>query len=118
MRRSVLLRSSRVYRSKLIYRACFKLSEKTHPNRVVALVLRGIFTLRKTELNFFYQDGASREFPIISPQTESSLSRNHSLIDIHPEAFDEYAAVIPAEERGDFVKAYNKRLMSDNAEVR
>jgi proline iminopeptidase len=34
---------------------------QTHPERVVALILRGIFLLRKSELRWFYQDGASRE---------------------------------------------------------
>src|SRR5215831_14307715 len=35
-----------------------------HPERVTELVLRGIFTLRKRELDWFYQEGgASRIFP-------------------------------------------------------
>ena len=36
---------------------------KTHPNYVSEMVLRGIFMLRKKELDWFYQDGASRIFP-------------------------------------------------------
>lgn len=37
---------------------------QTHPDRCVALILRGIFLLRRSELEWFYQDGASREYNI------------------------------------------------------
>jgi proline iminopeptidase len=36
---------------------------QTHPKRCKALVLRGIFLLRKSELKWFYQEGASNIFP-------------------------------------------------------
>jgi proline iminopeptidase len=36
---------------------------QTHPDSVSEMVLRGIFMLRKKELDWFYQDGASRIFP-------------------------------------------------------
>ncbi|MBI1773803.1 MAG: prolyl aminopeptidase [Proteobacteria bacterium] len=36
---------------------------ETHPERVSALVLRGIFTLRRAELHWYYQSGASFMFP-------------------------------------------------------
>ena len=36
---------------------------QTYPNSVSGLILRGIFMLRKKELDWFYQDGASRIFP-------------------------------------------------------
>ena len=36
---------------------------QTHPERVTELVLRGIFLLRKSELEWFYQEGASALFP-------------------------------------------------------
>ncbi|GHJ85539.1 hypothetical protein NliqN6_1941 [Naganishia liquefaciens] len=78
--------------------SCLALAySQKHAERVVGLVLRGIFTLRKTELDFFYQNGASH---------------------IHPEAFEEYLAPVPEEERGDMVKAYNKLLNSENDDVR
>ena len=61
-----------------------------HPDRVSELILRGIFTLRRRELEWFYQEGgASRIFP---------------------DAFDQYLDVIPPEERGDMMQAYYKRL--------
>ncbi|MBL8543596.1 MAG: prolyl aminopeptidase [Hyphomonadaceae bacterium] len=62
-----------------------------HPERVAGLVLRGIFLLRKSEINWFYQHGASHIFP---------------------DAFARYASVIPEDERGDFLAAFNKRLTS------
>jgi hypothetical protein len=34
---------------------------ETHPDRCTALIMRGIFLLRKSELAFFYQDGTSRK---------------------------------------------------------
>lgn len=68
-----------------------------HPERVTELVLRGIFTLRRAELEWFYQHGAS---------------------EIFPEAFAEYVADIPAEERGDLMTAYYRRLTDDNPDVR
>ncbi|KAF8656231.1 hypothetical protein AX16_002667 [Volvariella volvacea WC 439] len=70
---------------------------QTHPDRVKSLVLRGIFTLRKSELRFFYQDGASHLFP---------------------EAWDEYLEPIPEDERSDLIKAYHSRLNSPDDAIR
>ncbi len=68
-----------------------------HPEPVTELILRGIFTLRQREIDWFYQDGASRIFP---------------------EAFEHYLAPIPPAERGDLLRAYYKRLTSDDAGLR
>ena len=68
-----------------------------HPERVTELVLRGIFLVRKQELDWFYQSGASSIFP---------------------DAWEKYIEPIPEEERGDMVGAYIKRLTSDDREVR
>jgi len=70
---------------------------QTHPERVKALVLRGIFMLRRSELEWFYQEGASHLFP---------------------DAWESYLAPIPPRERKDMMKAYYKRLTSRNKEVR
>ena len=67
-----------------------------HPSAVRALVLRGIFTLRASELAWFYQSGASFIFP---------------------DAWAHYLAPIPEAERGDLVAAYARRLMSPDAAV-
>jgi proline iminopeptidase len=70
---------------------------ETHPDRVTELVLRGIFLVRKWEIDWFYQDGCSHLFP---------------------DAWEAYLAPIPPEERGDLVSAYYRRLTSDDERVR
>jgi proline iminopeptidase len=60
-----------------------------HPERVTELILRGIFLLRKWELDWFYQEGASRIFA---------------------DAWEAFVAPIPAAERGDLISAYHRRL--------
>ena len=68
----------------------------THPQRVEALVLRGIFLLTQRELRWFYQDGASFLFP---------------------DAWARFCAPIPPEERGDMMAAYHKRLTHPDRRV-
>ena len=68
----------------------------SHPTQVTSMFLRGIFMLRKKEINWFYQEGASRIFP---------------------EAWESYLSPIPLDERTDMIKAYYRRLTStDSAE--
>ncbi|UOR00801.1 prolyl aminopeptidase [Leucobacter allii] len=62
---------------------------QTHPERVAELVLRGIFTLRRSEIDWFYQEGASQIFP---------------------DAWADYLAAIPDGEHGDLLAAYRRRL--------
>jgi len=69
---------------------------ETHPERVSELVLRGIFLLRRWEIDWFYQEGASRLFP---------------------DAWERYLEPIPPAERGDLLAAYHKRLTGDDREV-
>ena len=57
---------------------------ETHPDRVKALILRGIFLCRRKELLWFYQEGASMIFP---------------------DAWDKYLEPIPLAERGDLMSA-------------
>jgi proline iminopeptidase len=64
-----------------------------HPERVEALILRGIFLMTKRELHWFYQDGASALFP---------------------DVWERFLEPIPAAERGDLMGAYYKRLTSDD----
>jgi proline iminopeptidase len=70
---------------------------EAHPDRCLGLILRGIFLLRRKELLWFYQEGASWLFP---------------------EAWEEYLAPIPENERGDLMAAYYKRLTSPDPAVR
>ena len=68
-----------------------------HPDCVSELILRGIFLLRKSEIDWFYQEGCSW---------------------IYPDAFEDYQALIPQDERSDMVRAYHRRLTHPSYEVR
>ena len=69
---------------------------QTHPGRVSELVVRGIYTLTKAELDWYYQFGVSEMFP---------------------DKWERFLAPIPEGERGDLMAAYRKRLTSpDRAE--
>jgi proline iminopeptidase len=70
---------------------------QAHPRRVSELVLRGIFMLRKWEIDWFYQDGASALFP---------------------DRWEHYVAAIPPRERADLVGAFYRRLTSPNRATR
>lgn len=65
----------------------------THTERVIGLILRGIFLLTEREIRWFYQEGASRLFP---------------------DAYDRYVAPIPEAERGDLLTAFYQRLTGSN----
>jgi proline iminopeptidase len=66
---------------------------ETHPTRVSELVLRGIYTLTKAELAWYYQFGVSEMFP---------------------DKWELFQAPIPEAERGDMMGAYRKRLTGDD----
>jgi proline iminopeptidase len=66
---------------------------QTHPSSVSAMVLRGIFTLRAVELEWFYQRGASTLFP---------------------DAWQDYLQPIPEAERNGLIGAYHRRLTSED----
>lgn len=65
----------------------------SHPSRVSSLVLRGIFLMRRHEVEWFYQDGCNRLFP---------------------DAYAPFLALIPEGERSDMVAAYHRRLTGDD----
>jgi proline iminopeptidase len=67
-----------------------------HPRRVSALVLRGIFLLRRWELAWFYQEGCSAIFP---------------------DRWEDYLAPIPPVERADLISAYHRRLTGPDRAV-
>jgi proline iminopeptidase len=70
---------------------------QTHTERVTELVLRGIFTLRREELHWYYQHGASLLFP---------------------DKWERFLAPIPQLERDDLMAAYRTRLTSADRETR
>lgn len=71
---------------------------QTYPQRVTQLVLRGIFLLRRWELEWFYQ----------SPGGAAAL---------YPDLWEQYVAPIPAAERSDMMRAYYERLTSEDPNV-
>ncbi|XP_047266980.1 proline iminopeptidase isoform X3 [Capsicum annuum] len=68
----------------------------SHPDKVTGIILRGIFLLRKKEIDWFYEGGAAV---------------------IYPDVWEPFRDLIPEEERSCFVEAYHKRLNSDNLET-
>ncbi|MDY6991125.1 MAG: prolyl aminopeptidase [Pseudomonadota bacterium] len=68
-----------------------------YPERCTALILRGIFMLRRQELQWFYQYGAHYFFP---------------------EAWQAFLAPIPVAEHHDLLTAYRKRLTSTDQHLR
>ncbi len=69
----------------------------THPERTLGLILRGIFLITKAEIQWFYQEGASRLFP---------------------DAYERYVAPIPEDERGDLLHAFHRRLIGNDEKER
>ena len=69
---------------------------ESYPERCTHLVLRGIFLLRKWEIDWFYQQGADAIFP---------------------DFWEEYLKPIPVEERNDMVAAYYARLTSEDKDI-
>jgi proline iminopeptidase len=70
---------------------------QTHPDKVTELVLRGIFMLRRWELEWFYQKGCDA---------------------LYPDAWETYLNAIPEAEQGDLMSAYYRRLTGDDAQAR
>jgi proline iminopeptidase len=64
---------------------------QAHPDRVMHMVLRGVFLATRPELEWFYGGGAGFFFP---------------------ELWDRFIRIIPREERGDLIAAYHRRLFS------
>ncbi|MEM7191125.1 MAG: prolyl aminopeptidase [Pseudomonadota bacterium] len=69
---------------------------QAYPERVTELVLRGVFTMTQEELDWFYGGGASR---------------------FYPDAWADFIAQIPEDERDDLIEAYHKRLTSEDESV-
>ena len=64
-----------------------------HPERVRALVVRGIFLCRDEEIGWFYQEGASRVFP---------------------DYWEAFVAPVPPAERHDLLRAYHRLLTGED----
>ncbi|MCB1646772.1 MAG: prolyl aminopeptidase [Pseudomonadales bacterium] len=62
---------------------------ETHPDSVLGIVLRGIFLGRKSDVDWIYQEGASKFFP---------------------DHWEDFVSPIAPSERHDFLSAYEKRI--------
>lgn len=67
-----------------------------HTERVTELVLRGIFTLRQSELDWFYEGGAA---------------------EVYPDHWEGFLAPVPEAERGSLITAYHRLLNDPDPEV-
>jgi proline iminopeptidase len=70
---------------------------QTHPERVLGLIMRGVFLCRPREIQWFYQSGADRIFP---------------------DYWQEFIAPIPESERHDLLAAHYRRLTGDDEVAR
>ncbi len=68
---------------------------QTHPDRVLGMVLRGIFLCRPRDIAWFYEQG-------------------HGVERIYPDYWQDFLAPIPEAERGNMIAAYYKRLTGEN----
>lgn len=66
---------------------------QAHPEAVRHLILRGVFLMTQSELDWFYGGGAGQFWP---------------------ETWERFVDLIPEDERGDLITAYHKRLFSGN----
>jgi len=66
---------------------------QTHSERVLGLVLRGVFLCRQQDFDWLYQSGASRIFP---------------------DYWEDFLRPIPESERGNMMAAYYQRLTGSN----
>ena len=66
---------------------------ETHLDRVLGLILRGIFLCRPWEIHWFYQEGANRLFP---------------------DYWQDFIAPIPEHERHNLLAAYYRRLIGED----
>ena len=66
---------------------------QAHPDRVRAMILRGIFLMTQPELDWFYGGGAGKFWP---------------------DQWRLFTSIVPQEEQADLIGAYNKRLFGDD----
>ncbi len=69
-----------------------------HPDKVLGLILRGIFLGRREDINWIYEVGGANNF--------------------QPEAFEKYVSILNDDEKDDIISAYYKRLTSPDQKTR
>ena len=70
---------------------------QAHPESVSEMILRGIFMLRQKELDWFYQEGASKIFP---------------------DAWESFVAIIPHKKRTNLMVAYNEIFNGNDEDLK
>ncbi|HEX2604248.1 MAG TPA: prolyl aminopeptidase [Oxalicibacterium sp.] len=68
---------------------------QAHPQACLGFILRGVFLCTQAEIAWFM----------------------HGMRHFYPDAYEEFIAPIPSEERGELLQAYARRLFSDNADI-
>src|SRR2546427_841309 len=68
---------------------------EAHPERCLALILRGIFLCRRSEIEWFL----------------------YGLRGVFPEPWEKFAGFLPSEERGDLLRNYHRRLIDPDPAV-
>lgn len=66
---------------------------QAHPERVSALIMRGIFLCRPKDIHWFYQEGANK---------------------VYPDYWQQFLAPIPVEQRKDMLTAYYQQLIGED----
>lgn len=66
-----------------------------HPSNILSMVLRGIFLMEQDGIDWLLYDNKN----------------------VFPEAWEQFVSIIPETEHNDLLKAYHKRLMSDDATI-
>jgi proline iminopeptidase len=70
---------------------------QTHPESVSEMILRGVFMLRQKELDWFYQEGASKIFP---------------------DDWESFVAIIPHQKRNNLMVAYNEIFNGNDEDLK
>lgn len=66
-----------------------------YPQNCLSMILSGIFLMEREEIDWFF----------------------YGIRNVFPEAWEQFASIIPEEERGDLLNAYHKRLLSDDKDI-
>lgn len=69
---------------------------EAYPEKVISLILRGIFLCRKNDINWFYQNGAS---------------------ELYPKFWESYISIVDKTKRKDILSAYHEMIFSDDESI-
>ncbi|GMQ01281.1 hypothetical protein CsSME_00047975 [Camellia sinensis var. sinensis] len=96
---------------------------QSHPDKVTGIILRGIFLMRKKELDWFYEGGAAAIYPddcLRQKKYSTEFWFRHHATSAWTGIFlawESFRDLIPENERESFIDAYWKRLNSVDLET-